>query len=328
MKQLIMDGPKKSHVIDVDIPKIGDNQLLVKVLYSGLCHSEWYPWSVAECGQTFGHETMGVVADKGANVKNFKIGDRVTGLGGGGHKEYIVMEPEKTFVVPDNISDKDAIGEPLGCLMSISERVDSNRTGDTIVIVGAGYMGLGLISLFKAKGYLNVIAIDEREIALKNAKRYGADEVYLSSQLPSTFKLNWETWKSPDLKRDGHLVDIFNIGFQNVVEITGTQTGLNLAGEMVCAHGNLGIAGFHNYALRTVDFKLWGMKAMTMYNCHERRISYEATLVKKALDMISKDIWKFRDTVTHLYDLSEFDMANYDMKNHTDNYIKGAISFV
>lgn len=240
----------------------------------------------------------------------------------------LLWNQKKTFVVPDNLSDKDVIGEPLGCLMSISERVDTNRTGDTIVIVGAGYMGLGLISLFKAKGYANVIAVDEREIALENAKRYGADEVYLPSQLPLTFKLNWESWKSPDLKRDGHLVDIFNIGFQNVVEITGTQTGLDLAGEMVCAHGSLGIAGFHNDTLRTVDFKLWNMKAMRIYNCHERRISYEATLVKRALDMISKDMWKFRDTVTHTYDLSEFDKANYDMENHTDNYIKGAISFV
>lgn len=107
-------------------------------------------------------------------------------------------------------------------------------------------MGLGLISLFKAKGYTNVIAVDKREIALANALKYGADKVYRPEELPENFILNWKTWESPDLRRDGHKVDIFNTGFKNVIEITGTPSGLNVAGEMVCAHGNLGVAGFHN----------------------------------------------------------------------------------
>lgn len=326
MKQIVMEGPRKSKVIEVEIPKIDDDQLLVKVLYSGMCHSELYPWMTAKQGDILGHETMGIIADKGKNVKGFRIGDRVTGLGGGGFREYIVMEPKKTFIIPDNIEDTDAIGEPLGCLMSISERMDNAITGGNMVIVGAGYMGLGLISLFKAKGYSNVIAVDKREIALANALKYGADEVYRPEELPENFILNWETWESPDLRRDGHKIDIFNTGFKNVIEITGTPSGLNLAGEMVCAHGNLGVAGFHNDCDRTVDFKLWNMKAMTVYNCHERRIDYEATLVKRALDLISKDMWKFRGTARNIYGFDEFDKANYDMENHNGNFIKGVIA--
>ena len=77
MKQIIMEGPRKSKIIEVDIPKINDNQLLVKVIYTGMCHSEWYPWSVAKAGDIFGHEAVGIVADVGKNVKGFKIGDRV-----------------------------------------------------------------------------------------------------------------------------------------------------------------------------------------------------------------------------------------------------------
>ena len=76
-----------------------------------------YPWTFAVPGQVFGHETMGYVADVGRNVKGFKIGDRVTGLGGGGYKEYIVMEPQKTMHIPENIKDEDAIVEPIGCLI-------------------------------------------------------------------------------------------------------------------------------------------------------------------------------------------------------------------
>ena len=95
MKQLILTGPRKSQVIDVPIPAITDDQLLVKVTYSGLCHSEWYPWATAAPGDVLGHESMGVVAKVGQDVKGFHVGDRVTGLGGGAFKEYIVMEPEK-----------------------------------------------------------------------------------------------------------------------------------------------------------------------------------------------------------------------------------------
>ncbi len=325
MKQIVMEGPKKSRVIEVEVPKINDNQLLVKVIYTGMCHSEWYPWSVAKKGDVFGHETVGIVADKGANVKGFKIGDRVTGLGGGGYKEYIVMEPEKAFIVPENVATEDAIIEPLACMMSVAERIDTPKIGDTIAVVGTGYMGLGMVSLFKAMGYTSIIAVDEREIALENAKKFGATEVYLPSHLPKDYILDWNNWEKPDLTRDGHVTDIFNTGLKTVVEFTGTQTGLTLAGNMVCAHGSLGMAGFHNDTTRTLDLKLWGMKAMAMYNCHERRIDYEATLCKRALDLLAQDKWQFKGVTNHIYGMDEFDKGNYEMEEHTNNFIKGAV---
>ena len=112
MRQIVMTGPGKSTVVDVPIPEINDDQMLVKVTYTGMCHSEWYPWSVAKAGETFGHESVGTVARIGKNVTGFEVGDRVTGLGGGGYKEYIVMEPDKVCHVPENLKDEDAISEP------------------------------------------------------------------------------------------------------------------------------------------------------------------------------------------------------------------------
>lgn len=325
MRKIVMTGPKQSKVIDVEIPKINEDQILVKVLYTGMCHSEWYPWSVAKAGDTFGHETVGVVADKGKNVTKFKIGDRVTGLGGGGYQEYIVMEPHKAFLVPDNLKSEDAISEPLACIMSVAERIKSDKIADTIGVVGTGYMGLGLISLFKGLGYTNIIAVDEREIALENAKKFGATETYLPRELPLSYLLNWTTWQKPDLKRDGHITDIFHTGLETVVEFTGTQSGLDLAAQMVCAHGTLGIAGYHNDGPRTVDFKLWNIKAMKMFNCHERRIEYEATLVERALALLSQGKWQFTGVTNHIYAMEEFDRGNCEMEIHKDNFIKGAV---
>ena len=325
MKQIIMEGPRKSKIVEVDIPKILDDQILVQVIYTGMCHSEWYPWTQAKAGDIFGHETVGIVADVGKNVKDFKIGERVTGLGGGGYKEYIVMNPKKVMKVPENLQSTDAIVEPLACIMSVAERIDSEKIGDRIAVVGAGYMGLGLISLLKARGYTNIVAVDNREIALENARTFGADEVYLPSQLSKEHYLDWSNWTAPDLTRDGHRTDIFNTGFRTVVEFSGTEGGLALAARMVSAHGTLGVAGFHNDSPRTLDFKLLNMKALNIYNCHERRIDYEVTLARRALELISKGMWKFKGVTKHLYTFEEFDMANEDMESHRDNFIKGVV---
>lgn len=325
MKQIVMVGPKKSKIIDVDIPKINNEQLLVKVTYTGMCHSELYPWSIAKAGDIFGHEAVGIVAEVGKNVKGFIVGDRVTGLGGGGYREYIVMDSQKACHVPENLADIDAIAEPLACLLSTGEKMSPKLCGDSIAVVGCGYMGLGMISLFKAMGYGDIVAIDIREQARENALRFGATEVYAPETLPKEYILNWKTWGKPDLTRDGHAADIFNIGFKDVMEFTGTQSGLQLAGELVSSHGRLGIGGYHNDCERTLDFKLWNMKAFTAINCHERRIDYEATLCKRALELISRGIWAFKGVTNHIYTMDEFDKANEDLEAHTDNFIKGAI---
>jgi threonine dehydrogenase-like Zn-dependent dehydrogenase len=324
-------GIKKGEITGQKVGNVkvkGNNIKTVKVIYTGMCHSEFYPWTVAKKGDVFGHETVGIIEKIGKNVAGFSVGDRVTGLGGGGYKEYIVMEPQKAVKVPENLATEDAIAEPLACIMSVAERIDSGKIGDRIAVVGCGYMGLGLISLLKARGYADSIAVDKRPIALENAKKFGATETYLPEELPENYKLNWDNWSKPDLTRDGHKTDIFHTGLQTVVEFTGTEDGLALAADMVCAHGTLGIAGYHNDGVRTLDFKLINMKAVNIQNCHERRIEYEATLAARALKLLASGQWRFTGVTNHIYSAQEFDRANMDMDSHRDNFIKGAVKFI
>lgn len=320
-----MTGPKKSKVINVPEPVIDDDQLLVKVTYTGMCHSEFYPWTVAKDGDIFGHEAVGVVAQVGKNVQGFKVGDRVTGLGGGGYREYIVMEPCKTCHVPDNLKDEDAIVEPLACLMSAAIKMMPEKPGDSIAVVGCGYMGLGMISLFHLCGYGKIVAVDKRPEALENAKRFGATECYLPEELPLEYVLNMETMGKVDLTRDSNNELLFKLGFENVMEFTGTEDGLRLAGDMVSAHGRLGIGGYHNDGPRNIDYKLWNYKAFTSINCHERRVMYEAALCQRCLDLLASGRWKFTGVTNHIYSLEEFDKGNEDMHTHRDNFIKGAV---
>ena len=86
MKKMIVTGPRKTEIIEVPIPEINDEQMLVRVTLTGMCHSELYPWHTGTVSE-IGHESVGVVERIGARVKGFKIGDRVTGLGGGAYFE-------------------------------------------------------------------------------------------------------------------------------------------------------------------------------------------------------------------------------------------------
>lgn len=325
MRQIVMDGPRQSHVADVPEPTISEGEILVKLTYTGMCHSEWYPWSTAKRGDVFGHESVGVIAQVGKKVQGFKVGDRVTGLGGGGFKEFVSMNPAKTVPVPDNVKDEDALVEPLACMLSAATKMPPAIPGDRVAVVGTGYMGLGMVSLFKTMGYGDIVAVDLREEARANALKFGATEAYHPANLPNGYKLDWPAIGGPDLTRDGHAVDIFNIGFSNVVEFAGTQSALQLAGDMVCAHGRLGVGGYHNDGPRTIDFGLWNFKALTVVNCHERRIMWEVDLSRRCLTMLSNGIWGFAGLAYHVYDMDEFDKANEDMEVHHDGFIKGLV---
>lgn len=324
MKTIIMEGPKKSKVIEVDVPKINDDQLLIKVKYTGMCHSEWYPWTIAAKGDQFGHEPMGVIADVGKNVMGFKIGDRVTGLGGG-YSEYIVMDPKMTVHVPDNVLDEDAVAEPLSCLISAASKIPIVVPGDPIAVVGAGYMGLGMISLFKLKGAGKIVVVDPRKEARENALKFGATEVYTPEELPKEYVLGWEMVGADDLSRSGSKLNIFNTGFKSVMEFTGTESGLRLAGDMVSAHGLLGIGGYHNDVDRKIDFKLWNFKAITAINCHERRTDFQTMCCQNAMELLSTEKWNFKGVSNHIYSMDEFDRGNEDMGNKPKGYIKALV---
>jgi len=209
--------------------------------------------------------------------------------------------------------------------LSAAIKMMPKQPGDPIAVVGCGYMGLGMISLFKLSGYGKIIAVDKRPEALENAKKFGATECCFPQDIPEKYILNWETMGKVDLSRDGTNADLFATGLPDVMEFTGTEDGLRLAGDLVCAHGRLGIGGYHNDSFRSIDYKLWNFKALTTINCHERRIMYEAGLCQRCLDMLESGQWKFIGVTRHIYSMEEFDKGNEDMITHRDNFIKGAV---
>ena len=196
-------------VEDRPIPEIGENEILVKVIASGVCGSdvmEWY--RVRKAPRVLGHEIAGEIVEVGEKVEQYRRGDRVfvshhvacnecrycragyhtvcdtlrsTNFDPGGFAEYVRV-PEinvryGVFVLPDEVSyEEGTFAEPLGCVVR-GQRFADVEAGNTVLVIGSGISGLLHIQLARAKGAGRVIATDIQEYRLEAASRFGADHV-------------------------------------------------------------------------------------------------------------------------------------------------------
>jgi L-iditol 2-dehydrogenase len=190
-------------------PEIGPEELLVKVISSGICGSdvmEWY--RIKRAPLVLGHEIAGDVVEVGKNVKKYKVGQRVfvshhvpcmkcryclaghtstcdtlrtTNFYPGGFAEYVRV-PEINlehgiFVLPKELTyDDGAFIEPLACVVR-GFKLGRFRPGSTVLVLGSGIAGLLNIKLAKAHGAERVIATDISKFRLDAAKRFGADDI-------------------------------------------------------------------------------------------------------------------------------------------------------
>ncbi len=316
MKQLFMVGPRKSIIKDVPDLKALPGTVMIRVKYTGLCMSDWHPWAEAPEGLTLGHEPLGTVVEVGEGVTQFKVGDKVSGIASTPtYAEYCLLSEELTLHVPPELDDEDALAEPLGCLVSAASKMKPRKVGDTVVVVGTGYMGLGMVSLFRLHGAAHVIAIDPREEARENALRMGATTVYHPDEVP-------EEYLFTDFVVGG---GVAKTGFPLVQEFAGTESALRLAGDMTAINGTLGIGGWHQGGDRTLDIRQWGWKGLTAINTHERDARYQIACAKNALEMLVSGMWNFKGMVRNVYTLDEFDKANTDMELMPRGFIKGVV---
>lgn len=321
MKASVIAGPQKSEITDVAIPKINDEEVLIRIKICGVCASELHPWvvgggSVEASGQRpiFGHEPVGIIEQVGSRVQGFKVGERVTGLIQNAFAQYAKANYRMIVKVPEGLDDLEALGEPLSCLMSGAERTPV-LLGDDVSVVGAGYMGLGFLQLMRLKGAGRLIAVDMREESLEHAKRFGADEIYTPDNVKPEYKVTqWGHMDQEDIK-----------GVDVSVEASGSQGGLQLAGEMTAVHGVLSIVGYHQGGMRNVNMELWNWKAISVINAHERRSAVHIKQMEAGLKLIANNKLNMKDLITHVYSLGEVDKAYDGIKSKPAGYIKSVI---
>jgi threonine dehydrogenase-like Zn-dependent dehydrogenase len=315
LKQSIIMRPRTSLLEERPLPAVGLDDVLVQVKACGVCASELHGWQ-GDSGvypREYGHEIAGVVVEVGGAVAEFRPGMAVTGLFGRGFAEFACAPQKYVTRIPDGLIFEQAIGEPLACVMSGVRRARIDL-GDTLAIIGLGFMGLLTLQAARLRGPARIIAIDPRPEALEVARRFGADETLKPDDVPEALRLT--QWGQLG---KGHGVDV-------AIEASGTQSGLTLAGEMAREHGLLSLVGWQQGGLRLVDMELWNWKALDVLNAHERRLDYLMDSMRRGLALIAHGDLDLGALVSHRFPLDAVDDAFRTLQDKPKGYVKAVIT--
>jgi L-iditol 2-dehydrogenase len=187
-------------------PEVGPNDILVRSKACGICSGDIMPWYIRrKAPLVLGHEPVGVVEEAGADVRDFRAGDRVfvhhhapcfncascrrgeyvqcatwraSKITPGGMAEFFlvsVTNQRDTLKLPDDVADLDGVlVEPAACVVK-SLRRSGLRPGESILIIGLGIMGMMHVKLARHMGAGTIIGADLFERRANRAKEIGAD---------------------------------------------------------------------------------------------------------------------------------------------------------
>ena len=212
MKALIKKekGYDNMELQDIEEPTINDDQVKIKVEYSGICGSDIHSfkgeYNNIKPPVVLGHEFSGIVTEIGKNVTGIKVGDRVTsettfeicgecdycksgdynlcsnrkGLGtqaNGSFAEYVLARKESVHVLPENVDLLSAaLTEPLACCTHPALEKTNIQIGERVLIFGPGPIGLLLAQVVKAKGAYTILAgVSKDKERMELAKTLGID---------------------------------------------------------------------------------------------------------------------------------------------------------
>jgi 2-desacetyl-2-hydroxyethyl bacteriochlorophyllide A dehydrogenase len=197
MKAAVLHGPRDIRVEKVGNPVIKANEVLLKVKACGICGTDLHAYRTGKSrNRILGHEFSGEVVEVGLDIKGVGMGDRVVGTGftrdGGSLKvpgegldgafaEYVVipnpMMGQMFFRVPEGLSwEVAATIEPVSVACYFINHTDL-QAKDTVVVLGAGMVGLCITQVCKALGISKVIVSEPSLLRRLMAAELGADVV-------------------------------------------------------------------------------------------------------------------------------------------------------
>jgi NADPH:quinone reductase len=147
------DASTALEVRDVPVPEPGPKQLLVRIHAASLNRGEFLAGhGTPGIWKAIGNEGAGDVVAVGADVREFRPGDRVMGRCAGGFAEYALMESAEVMRIPSNLSWEEASAIPLAYLVSFDMLVLQGRLrANEWLLVNGVSSGVGVASLQIAK---------------------------------------------------------------------------------------------------------------------------------------------------------------------------------
>lgn len=316
MKSAQCDKPKSFQLIETEIKDPADNEVVIKMEGCGVCGSNlpvwegrpWFNYPLAP--GTPGHEGWGRIEQTGKMVRNFSKNDRVAVLSSNAFAEYETVSEDHIVKLPSHINSIPFPGEPLGCAINVFKRCEI-RPGQKVAVIGAGFLGNIIIQLAVKKG-AEVSVISKRKFSLEMAQRYGAKECFeLKSKEKTISEINSSS------SRDG---------FDCVIEATGYQESLDLAGEIIKNRGRLIIAGYHQDGMRMINLQQWNWKGIDVINAHEREHSIYLQGIHEAVDAIVSQEIDILPLFTHVFAIDNINIAFELLKNRPEGFIKALVT--
>lgn len=263
MNAAVLYGKEDVKIERVPIPRLGEGEVLIKVQVALTCGTDLkvyrrgYHARMIVPPALFGHELSGVIHSVGPGVKDFRKGQRVVALNSapcgrcfhcsrhqenlcedllfnnGAYAEYIKVPSRiverNMLAIPDGVSYQDAaMVEPLACVVRGLHETGA-EIGDTVVVIGAGPIGLMFMQVAKASG-CDVVAVVKHDNQVNVARRMGASQVI-------------QLGKSADPIESVRYLTPGRRGADVVIEAVGRPEAWELATEMVRKGGTVNFFG-------------------------------------------------------------------------------------
>ena len=333
----------KFELIEKERPQLlNSTDAIVKVTMSSICTSDLHikHGSVpkAEKGITVGHEMVGIVEEIGSDVKNVKVGDRVTvnvetfcgecffckngyvnnctdknggwALGcriDGGQTEYVRVPYANQGLnkIPDNVTDEQAlfVGDVLATGFWAT-RISEIKKDDTVLIIGAGPTGICTLLCVILKNPKKII-VCEKDETRRN---------FVKTHYPNVIVTEPETCKEVVLNESAHG------GADVVLEVAGTEETFKMAWDCARPNAIVTIVALYDKAMilplpdmygKNLIFKTGGVDGC---DCEE------------ILSLIEQGKIDTTSLITHKYKLKDIEKAYEIFENKQDNVMKVAIS--
>ncbi|MBT4511057.1 MAG: alcohol dehydrogenase catalytic domain-containing protein [Chloroflexi bacterium] len=344
MKAALIHGPGDIRLETINIPVIQDDEILVKVHVCGICGTDVHSFKVGYPSMSTepvipGHEFSGEVVEVGSTVNGLSVGDRVVGTGlrdcgkcywcenkigfcpnptvpgeglDGAIAEYVVVPKPVLgvllFNIPEGISWEEAATiEPMSVSCYAVEEARMKEEG-TVVVLGAGVIGLGVLQACKAKGASKVIVSEPSGMRREMARRLGADIVLNPSEVDPVEAVMEAT--------SGHMAGV-------VFECSGVPSAFMQAPLMIQPFGKIMQVGIYekNLELHADLMKLmFQFRNATIRGCGGQRWD-------KALEFMQAGKIRTKDLVTHVFPLQDVRKA-FDTQMKSDEAIKVLVKLV
>lgn len=342
-KAAFMNGLDSMIIKEVPVPEVGEKQVLVQLEYVGICGSDVHYYHHGVCGSykvdlsedyMLGHECAGTVVEVGPGVENLKVGDRVALEPGitcgqcehckagrynlcpdviflatppvqGCYEEYIAFPENMCFKLPENVSTKEgALIEPLAVGFHAASQ-GNVQPGDTVVILGAGCIGLVTLLSCKARGAGTIIVSDLVDARLEKAKELGATYVFNGKEVDILAEISKLTGGK---------------GANKVFETAGSPFTIAQTPHIVSKGGTITLVGIA--AVEEINFNF----AQIMDKEAEIKSVFRyRNIYPKAIAAVSSGAIDVNGIVTHEFDLEHIQDAFQEAVNNKTDLVKAII---